>query len=84
MVKILTEEWLGLAGMSSESSPMGRSPGATPKIWAIDAFGGVKRYRIVKDKIRNWKNDFRDKVIETRCGLHNFRLNFRPWHDEAI
>jgi hypothetical protein len=48
------------------------------------AIGGVKRYRIVKDKIRNWKNGFRDLVMETCCGLHNFRLNFRPWHYEAI
>jgi hypothetical protein len=48
------------------------------------AIGGVKRYRIVKDKIRNWKEDFRDKVMETCCGLHNFRLNFRPWHYEAL
>ena len=44
------------------------------------AIGGVKRYRIVKDKIRNWKAGFKDKVIETCCGLHNFRLTFRPWH----
>ena len=43
------------------------------------AIGGVKRYRIVKDKIRNWKAGFRDLVIETCCGLHNFRLQFRPW-----
>ena len=42
--------------------------------------GGVKRYRIVKDKLRNWKENFRDQVMETCCGLHNFRLNFRPWH----
>lgn len=40
---------------------------------------GVKRYRIVKDKIRNWKPGFRDLVFETCCGLHNFRLRFRPW-----
>jgi len=44
------------------------------------AIGGVKRYRIVKDQLRNWKQDFRDRVMETCCGLHNFRLNFRPWH----
>lgn len=44
------------------------------------AIGGVKRYRIVKDKIRNWKSSFRDQVMETCCGLHNFRLNFRPWN----
>jgi len=43
------------------------------------AIGSVKRYRIVKDKIRNWKADFRDNVFETCCGLHNFRLRFRPW-----
>lgn len=43
------------------------------------AIGGVKRYRIVKDKIRHWKKGFRDVVFETCCGLHNFRLNFRPW-----
>lgn len=44
------------------------------------AISGVKRYRIVKDKLRNWKDGFRDQVMETCCGLHNFRLNFRPWH----
>ena len=43
------------------------------------AIDGVKRYRIVKDQLRNWKADFRDKVMETCCGLHNFRLRFRPW-----
>jgi hypothetical protein len=48
------------------------------------AIGGVKRYRIVKDTIRAWKNNFRDKVMETCCGLHNFRLRFRPWHYETI
>ena len=44
------------------------------------AIGGVKRYRIVKDLLRVRKDDFRDQVMETCCGLHNLRLNFRPWH----
>ena len=44
------------------------------------AIGGVKRYRIVKDQLRTRKDDFRDRVMETCCGLHNFRLNFRPWN----
>ena len=48
------------------------------------AIGGVKRYRIVKDKLRNWTHNFRDKVMETCCGLHNFRLNFRPWHYDTV
>jgi len=46
--------------------------------------GSIKRYRIVKDKNRNWKTGFRDAVFETCCGLHNFRLKFRPWRYDAI
>jgi hypothetical protein len=48
------------------------------------AISGVKRFRIVKDEIRNWKEGFRDEVMETCCGLHNFRLNHRPWHYAAL
>ena len=44
------------------------------------AIGGVKRYRIVKDKLRLLKDRIRDTVMETCCGLHNFRLQYRPWH----
>ena len=44
------------------------------------AIGGVKRYRIVKDTIRLLKDGIRDTVMETCCGLHNFRLQYRPWH----
>ena len=44
------------------------------------AIGSVKRYRIVKDKIRLLKDGIRDTVMETCCGLHNFRLQYRPWH----
>jgi len=44
------------------------------------AIGGVKRYRIVKDTIRLLKDGMRDAVMETCCGLHNFRLLYRPWN----
>ena len=44
------------------------------------AIGGVKRYRMVKDKIRLLKDRIRDTVMETCCGLHNFRLQYRPWN----
>ena len=44
------------------------------------AIGGVKRYRIVKDTIRLLKDGVRDTIMETCCGLHNFRLQYRPWH----
>jgi DDE superfamily endonuclease len=44
------------------------------------AIGGVKRYRMVKDKIRLLKDRIRDTIMETCCGLHNFRLQYRPWN----
>jgi hypothetical protein len=34
--------------------------------------GGMKRYRIVKDKIRLFKDGIHDTIVETCCGLHNF------------
>jgi hypothetical protein len=43
------------------------------------AIGGVKRYRMVKDTMRLLKDGLRDTVMETWCGLHNFRLQYRPW-----
>ena len=44
------------------------------------AIGGVKRYRMVKDNIRLLKDGLRDAVMDTCGGLHNFRLQYRPWH----
>jgi DDE superfamily endonuclease len=44
------------------------------------AMGGVKRYRIVKDKIRLLKDRRRDAVMEICWGLHNFRLLYRLWN----
>jgi DDE superfamily endonuclease len=43
------------------------------------AIGGVKRYRMVKDTIRLFKDGIRDTIMETCCGLHHFRLQYRPW-----
>ena len=50
------------------------------RIRIAHAIGGVKRYRMVKDKIRLLKDGIRDTIMETCCGLHNFRLQYRPWH----
>ena len=48
---------------------------------------GIKRCRIVKDKLRLWREYIHDMVMETCCGLHNFRLRYRPWtypsHNES-
>ena len=40
--------------------------------------GGVKRFRIVKDECRAYKNNFRDRVIGTCTGLYNFRIAANP------
>jgi hypothetical protein len=39
----------------------------------------VKRCRIVKDRIRLWKDSVRDLVMELCCALHNFRVRLTPW-----
>ena len=38
----------------------------------------VKRCRIVKDRIRLWKEGVRDLVMELCCALHNFRVRLTP------
>jgi hypothetical protein len=43
------------------------------------AMGGVKRERMVKDKLRLLKDGLRDMIMETCGGRHNFRLQYRPW-----
>ena len=44
------------------------------------ASGGVTRDRMVKDNIRLLKHGIRDTIMETCCGMQNFRLQYRPWH----
>jgi hypothetical protein len=39
----------------------------------------VKRCRIVKDRIRLWKQGVRDLVMALCCALHNFRVRLNPW-----
>ena len=41
--------------------------------------GSVKRCRIVKDRIRLWKEGVRDVVMEICCALHNVRVRLTPW-----
>ena len=43
------------------------------------ANSSVKRCRIVKDRIRLWKQGVRDLVMELCCALHNFRVRLTPW-----
>ena len=39
----------------------------------------VKRCRIVKDRLRLWKEGIRDLVVELCCALHHFRVRLTPW-----
>jgi hypothetical protein len=39
----------------------------------------VKRCRLVKDRMRLWKQGVRDLVMELCCALHNFRVRLTPW-----
>jgi hypothetical protein len=39
----------------------------------------VKRCRIVKDRIRLWKQGVRGLVRELCCALHTFRVRLHPW-----
>jgi hypothetical protein len=42
-----------------------------------NVIAGIKRCRIVKDVLRNWKSDFDDLIMELACGLHNLRVAHR-------
>jgi hypothetical protein len=39
----------------------------------------VKRCRMVKDRIRLWKEGVRDLAMERCCALHTFRVRLNPW-----
>ena len=41
------------------------------------AISGIKRSRIVKDVLRNTKDNFSDLVMVLACGLHNLRVERR-------
>ena len=39
--------------------------------------GKVKIYRILKDRIRLWKQGIKDLVMALGCALHNFKLHYK-------
>jgi len=47
------------------------------RILVEHAIGGVKKCRIVKDRIRCYKQGFEDLVMLLACGLHNFRISLK-------
>ncbi len=57
---------------------------SSEKMRIAHTIGSVKRCRILKDKIRSWQDTVRDMVMEIACGLHNFRLRYRPWNYDTL
>ncbi len=53
---------------------------AIEKMRIEHTMASVKRCRIVKDKMRYWRDSIRDMVMEIACGLHNLRVRHRPWN----
>jgi hypothetical protein len=47
------------------------------RIGVEHSIGGIKVFRIVHDTLRNFRAGFDDLAMETACGLHNWRLEFR-------
>lgn len=77
----------GVIVIQPKKKPRGRDLAADEKILnrAISSLrvevehriGGVKRAQIVVQPFRNRVENFIDEVMETACGLHNFRLTHR-------
>jgi hypothetical protein len=47
------------------------------RIGVEHSIGGVKLFEIVHTVYRNFREGFEDLTMETACGLHNWRLDFR-------
>jgi hypothetical protein len=47
------------------------------RIYVEHSIGGVKVFRIIRDIFRNHKPHYDDLVMETACGLHNLRVDYR-------
>lgn len=52
---------------------------AREKMRIEHTMSSVKRCRIVKEVCRYWQDRVRDMVMRLACGLHTFRLRYRPW-----
>ena len=45
---------------------------------------GIKRIRILKDKLKIWSSGFYDKIMTIGFSLHNFKLKFRNWYYQGL
>jgi len=54
------------------------------RVYIEHTMRGIKVFRILSEKLRNLMFDFKDKVMETICGLHNFIISSRPLKKQPI
>ena len=57
---------------------------STVRVEVEHQIGGVKRCQILVQKFRNRVAHYVDDVMETACGLHNFRLSYRQLGTVAL
>lgn len=50
---------------------------ASVRVKVEHAIGRVKIYRVLKDRIRMYKQGIKDLVMELGCGLNNFKLAYK-------
>jgi hypothetical protein len=66
-------------GSLTEEQKAANQAHAARRVRIEHTISGVKRPRMVKERLRLHKGGIRDLVMEVACGLHNLRLRFRPW-----
>jgi hypothetical protein len=69
--------------LTSEQKDQNRSK-STKRVYIEHTIRGIKIYRIISERLRNLMFDFKDRVMETVCGLHNFIIEKRPLKKQPI
>jgi len=64
-------------GLTTEQKDQNRNK-SKKRVYIEHTIRGIKIYRIISERLRNLMFEFKDKVMETVCGLHNFIIEKRP------
>lgn len=71
-------------GKLTDSEKEGNRQVSQVRVEIEHQIGGIKRCQIVMHKFRNWTAHYIDDVMETACGLHNFRISCRRASQEQL
>ncbi|MGF1529329.1 MAG: transposase family protein [Candidatus Competibacterales bacterium] len=52
---------------------------ASRRVRVEHVIGSVKRYRVVKERLRLWSEGIADLLMSLYCGLHDGRIHLSPW-----